>query len=67
TGKYVETITAAPAGTNCQLEATFKMTGVSDKLAGKKLRFTYNPANGNWVCTSDIGESIRPKTCTTPL
>jgi type IV pilus assembly protein PilA len=63
TGKYVDAITAAPDGTNCRLEATFKTTGVGDKLAGKIVRFTYNPANGNWSCTSNIDASVRAKTC----
>jgi type IV pilus assembly protein PilA len=62
-GKYVNSIVAAVDGANCKLTATFKNTGVSDKLAGKLINFTYNPANGNWTCTSDIGDSIRPKTC----
>ncbi|WP_332674283.1 pilin [Aromatoleum sp.] len=63
TGKYVDSIAASVDGANCALEATFKTTGVSDKLSGKLLRFTYNPANGNWNCTSDMPEAIRPKTC----
>jgi type IV pilus assembly protein PilA len=68
TGKYVASIAASIAGATCQLTATFKNTGVSDKLSGKQLRFTYTPANGNWNCTSDITEgSIRPKTCSNPL
>jgi type IV pilus assembly protein PilA len=64
TGKYVSGIVASVNGTNCQLTATFKTTGVSDKLSGKKIRFAYNPDNGNWTCTSNISSSgVRPKTC----
>ncbi|MCY1446507.1 Pilin (bacterial filament) [compost metagenome] len=63
TGKYVSGIVAKPVDAKCELTATFKTDGVSDKLSGKKIAFTYNPANGNWICTSDLIESIRPKTC----
>ncbi|OGA81866.1 MAG: prepilin-type N-terminal cleavage/methylation domain-containing protein [Burkholderiales bacterium RIFCSPHIGHO2_01_FULL_63_240] len=64
TGKYVASVEASVVGTTCQLLATFKTTGLSDALGGKKIAFTYNPANGNWACTSNIAStSIRPKTC----
>ena len=63
-GNYVAGITAAVDGTTCQLTATFKTAGVSNKLTGKRLQFTYNPDNGSWSCNSDItAESVRPKTC----
>ena len=68
TGKYVASITAAAAAPLCQLTATFNNTGVSDKLSGFQVRFSYNPDNGNWVCSSSIAAtSVRPKTCTFPL
>lgn len=64
TGKYVASIAAAVNGTNCDLTATFKNTGVSDKLAGETLIFSYNPANGNWTCTAPtMDAAIKPKTC----
>ncbi|MNO04363.1 Pilin (bacterial filament) [compost metagenome] len=63
TGKYVSGIVAAVDGTGCKLTATFKTDGVSDKLSGGKIAFKYDPANGNWNCTSNLVESIRPKTC----
>jgi len=63
TGKYVASIVAAPAGANCQLTATFRTTGVGDKITGKLVRFTYNPNNGNWACTSNLDPSVRAKTC----
>jgi type IV pilus assembly protein PilA len=63
-GKYVETIVATSTTDTCQLTATFRSVGTSDKLGGKKLRFTYTPANGAWDCSSNItAASIRPKTC----
>ncbi|QDL52881.1 pilin [Rhodoferax aquaticus] len=62
-GKYVEKIEASVVGTTCALTATFRATGVADKLTGKKIRFTYDPANGSWICTTNVNASIRPKTC----
>lgn len=63
-GQYVGGIVATVVDTtNCALTATFKTTGVSDKIAGKKVRFTYIPATANWACTSDLIPSIRSKTC----
>ena len=62
-GKYVASITASVVGATCQLQATFKTTGVSDKLSGKLMNFTYTPANGNWNCTTNVDAAIRPKTC----
>ncbi len=63
TGKFVSSIAAAVEGTSCVLTATFKNTGVGDKVAGKQVAFTYNPANGNWTCGSDLDPAVRPKTC----
>lgn len=64
-GKYVATIVATPnAGTNtCMLTATFKTTGVGDKVSGKLVNFIYNTANGNWSCTSNLDGAVRAKTC----
>lgn len=64
-GKYVDRIEATPDGANsCTLTATFKTTGVSDKLQGKVVRFTYTPENGNWGCGSDIEDNnVRPTIC----
>jgi type IV pilus assembly protein PilA len=66
-GKYVDTITAdrAVAG-ECGLVATFKNTGVNDKLAGKKITFTYVASNASWACKSTLDPSVRPKTCDAP-
>lgn len=66
TGKYVESIVAAVVAgppAQCTLTATFKTTGVSNKLSGTTMVFTYTPDNGNWTCTSSMPEAIRPKTC----
>ncbi|MGV8844261.1 MAG: pilin [Pseudomonas sp.] len=66
TGKYIEKIEAAIVGQTCQLTATFKAEGVSDKLSGEALIFTYTPDNGNWACTTAMDAAIRPKTCSEP-
>lgn len=63
-GKYVNGITATPtAETSCALVATFKSAGVNDKLKGKTITFTYTAANADWSCTSNLDQSVRPKTC----
>ena len=63
-GQYVDTIVATPtAATSCALVATFKNTGVNDKLKGQTITFTYTAANAEWRCTSNLNASVRPKTC----
>lgn len=63
-GKYVDSISAtATADTSCALVATFKATGVNDKLKSKTITFTYTADDANWACTSDLDQSVRPKTC----
>lgn len=63
-GQYVDNITAAVTGTtSCTLTATFKTAGVNDKISGKKVAFTYTVASGQWACTSNLDDSIRPSTC----
>ena len=63
-GKYVDSIAAdaATAG-QCKLTATFKATGVNDKLASKTIIFTYKADDASWTCTSSLDLSVRPKTC----
>ena len=62
-GKYVSGIVASVVGATCQLEATFRTTGVGDKVSGKLVRLTYTPSNGDWNCTSNMEASVRPKVC----
>lgn len=65
TGTYVASITAngATAGT-CILTAKFKNSaGINDKLKDREVIFTYTQATGNWKCTSDLDQAVRPKTC----
>ncbi len=66
TGNYVESIVAetGAADNSCNLTATFRTDGVSNKLSGKQLRFSYLADSGAWNCSSDIDDSaVRPKTC----
>ena len=62
-GKYVQSIAATAAADTCTLVATFKASGVNDKLKNKTITFTYTAANANWACTSDLDASVRPQTC----
>jgi len=63
-GQYVDGIESEVTGTTeCALTATFKTENVNDKISGKKVRFTYTVASGQWACTSDLDDSIRPSTC----
>ncbi|WP_333707218.1 pilin [Ottowia beijingensis] len=65
-GKYVAGITATATGTaSCKITATFKTTGVNDKLSGQTISFTYTVANGDWSCTSSLPEAVRPSVCAT--
>jgi len=63
-GKYVEKIEAAVSGTaSCALTATFATTGVNDLISGKTVTLTYTTANGNWDCTSNLDDGVRPSSC----
>ena len=63
-GKYVSGITATAAATTCALRATFRATGVATALASKWVEFTYTPDGGNWNCTSNLDDKVRPAVCT---
>jgi type IV pilus assembly protein PilA len=63
-GKYVQQITALPvAGPVCSLLATFKGSGVNQKLQGIKVTFAFDSSHGTWACSTDMPPEIRPKTC----
>ena len=63
TGKYVASITATATGTTCALKATFQTANVNPAISGKHITFTFTPATGLWVCTSDLDDKVRPATC----
>ncbi|WP_398497961.1 pilin [Variovorax sp.] len=66
-GKYVAGVTATPnAAVDCALTATFKNTGVNDKLKDKTITFKYTASSASWLCTSNLDASVRPKTCDAP-
>ena len=63
-GKYVKNITGKATGDVCTLTATFR-DDINDKVAGQKVNFIYDPANGgDWSCESNLIDSVRPNTCT---
>ncbi|WP_193072636.1 pilin [Pseudomonas sp. FME51] len=63
-GKYVASITPSVEGTeSCALTATFATTGVNDRVSGQEVIFTYTVSTGQWVCTSDLPDGVRPATC----
>jgi len=62
-GKYVEKIEATQKDKTCALTATFRATGVNDKIAGLHVKYTYNQAGNQWDCKTNLPVSIRPKSC----
>ena len=63
--KVVSAGTASATG-GCTVEATFKATGVNQKLVSKVVTYTLavNGTTSSWTCTSTLDASVRPKTCT---
>jgi type IV pilus assembly protein PilA len=66
-GKYVGSITFTASGTapdlKCKAEATYKTTGVNQKVSGKKLALEYTSSTGAWACTSDLAAEVKPASC----
>jgi type IV pilus assembly protein PilA len=56
-----------PAAQGCNLKGTFRAAGVNTKLSNKVVDYWYNPANGAWLCGSDLDVSIQNKSCTGSL
>jgi type IV pilus assembly protein PilA len=63
TGKYVDTIATTGADDSCEIEATFKSSGVNTKVSGAKMTMTFTPSTGAWGCSTDLPAEIAPKTC----
>lgn len=63
--KVVSAGTASATG-GCTVEATFKATGVNQKLVSRVVTYTLavNGTTSSWTCTSTLDASVRPKTCT---
>lgn len=65
-GKYVKEITATKDGDNaCNFTAKFNSAGngLNDKIADKTVTFNYDANSGQWECTSNLVDSVRPNTC----
>ena len=62
-GKYVASIVAAGSSGAYTLTASFPVTGVNSKIAGKTVTFTYNENNGVWSCGSTLPAEVTPKAC----
>ena len=64
-GKYLAGMTFAPiALTGCTITATYAAAGVSTKVLSKTVTMVYDSVAGSWVCTSNLGAEIKPKSCT---
>lgn len=63
-GNAVDNITATVSGSDtCRLTATFKASGINDKVAGETISFIYTASNGLWNCESSLDDAVRPATC----
>lgn len=66
-GKYGDVSYAAySSGTTTDAKTlyTFKSTGVSKKLEGKTVLFSYNIADGKWSCSSNVPAEVISGECT---
>lgn len=61
-GKNVSAVIVQVSGTSCVGEATYA-SATNAKVAGNKVWFEFKPASGEWICTSNLGEAVRPKVC----
>lgn len=62
-GKYVKSITPGGGGNVWTLVAEFKDADVSEKIAGKKVTFTFDDEAGVWTCSSSLSAGVAPKSC----
>lgn len=62
TGKYVSGVASNSAKTT--LIATFKTTGVSNKIAGLNLHMNYNTITGGWTCANGTDSADVASTAT---
>lgn len=61
-GKYVESVVAAPASP-CVIVATMKTDGVNSKVSGATVTITYAPTTGIWDCKTSAPTEVAPKSC----
>lgn len=62
-GKYVNGIIATRAGSDCQLVASYQVSGVGAKLIGKTVMLTYKPSPDSWTCSTTLPVEIKPGAC----
>ena len=64
-GNYVGNIALSSneANRQCLLVATFKTSGINDKVAGKKISMRYSATTGQWECGSDLNANIISSAC----
>ncbi len=60
TGKYVSAVTAeawnaTTSAGRTSITAEFRSSGVSSKIAGRKVHLTYNHITGAWTCRNGAG------------
>ncbi|MFY9259238.1 MAG: pilin [Gallionella sp.] len=57
-----------PAGVGTTVvQATYKATGVNNKIASKKIHMLYNPVTGSWTCANGDGANdVGTDPATTP-
>lgn len=67
TGKYIASVTATAAGSGststCTLVATFKPSGVSQKLQNQTITMIYATSSGKWTCSTTLPVEVAPKSC----
>ena len=65
-GKYVKSVaTKVDGSTSCTLTATFKSAadGVNDKVKDKTISMKLTPADGKWVCDTNLDNNVAPAAC----
>jgi type IV pilus assembly protein PilA len=70
-GKSVEKIAMAwgningitPNTPGCNIKGTYRAAGVNSKLTSKFVDYWYNPANGTWLCGTNVDASIKQASC----
>ncbi|MDD2774997.1 MAG: pilin [Gallionella sp.] len=64
TGKYVSGVTVGPVANTTSIQATFKPTGVSSKIANLAVHMNYNTVTGAWTCANGLAGADVPSTTT---
>ena len=62
-GRYVSEVVEGGASPAYTLTATFAAAGLSEKIAGETITFSYNDTTGEWTCSSTLPAEVEPKAC----